>query len=69
MGADVVTMSAAPEILYACELGMDIAVIAAVTNLGTGIGSEPPDHERVLQTADSMCDSLGDILTAFVDQG
>lgn len=69
MGADVVTMSAAPEILYACELGMEIAVIAAVTNPGTGIGLEPPDHERVLRTADSMSGSLGDILTALVEQG
>jgi purine nucleoside phosphorylase len=65
MGADVVTMSAAPEILYACELGMEIAVIAAVTNPGTGIGLEPTDHRRVLQTADSMCGPLGDILISL----
>jgi purine-nucleoside phosphorylase len=67
IGADVATMSAAPETRYACELGMEIAVVAAITNPGTGIGAEPPDHGRVVQTAESMCGPLGDILTALLE--
>lgn len=67
IGADVATMSAAPETQYACELGMEIAVVAAITNPGTGIGTEPPDHGRVIETAESMCGPLGDVLVSLVE--
>jgi purine-nucleoside phosphorylase len=66
MGADVATMSAAPEVEFAGELGMEIAIVAAITNPGTGIGAEPPDHGRVLEEASAMCGALGDVLVELL---
>ena len=62
IGADVATMSAAPEVQFATDAGMEVAVVAAVTNLGTGIGPEPPDHSGILAAAASMSGPLGAIL-------
>lgn len=66
LGADVVTMSAAPEVQLAAALGMEVAAVAAVTNPGTGIGLEPPNHGRVLEAAAAMSRSLGDVLAELV---
>jgi purine nucleoside phosphorylase len=59
-------MSAAPEAQFALSVGMEVAIIAAVTNRGTGIGREPLDHSRVVDVAQSMCESLGDILIELI---
>ena len=67
-GADVATMSAAPEVQYAAELGMEIAIVAAITNRCTGIGSEPPDHVRVLEIAGTMCRVLEDMLSQVIEK-
>jgi purine nucleoside phosphorylase len=64
-GADVATMSAAPEAQYASELGMEIAMVVAVTNWCTGIGSESPDHHRVLEEAGRTCGALAALLLQF----
>jgi purine-nucleoside phosphorylase len=61
-GADVATMSAAAEVQYAVDLGMEIAVIAAVTNRCTGVGTDPPDHGQVLAIAATMCDAVAEVL-------
>jgi len=66
MDADVATMSAAPEAQFALSVGMEVAIIAAVTNRGTGIGRKPLDHSRVVDVAQSMCKSLGDILIELI---
>jgi purine-nucleoside phosphorylase len=61
-GVDVATMSAAPEVQFATDAGMEVALVAAVTNLGTGISPEPLDHGGVLAVAASMSGPLGAIL-------
>jgi inosine/guanosine/xanthosine phosphorylase family protein len=66
-GADVATMSAAPEVQFAGELGMKIAVVAAITNPCTGVGPEPPDHQSVLQVAQTMCGGLARLVTQLID--
>jgi inosine/guanosine/xanthosine phosphorylase family protein len=53
-GADVVTMSAAPEITAANECGMRVAALAAITNYATGLGDIAPDHADVLTSAQTM---------------
>ncbi len=66
-GADVVTMSAAPEIAAANECGMRVAALAAITNyatgLATGIGDAAPDHADVLSSAETMTRSLAEIVS------
>jgi purine nucleoside phosphorylase len=69
MDADVATMSAAPEAWYGISYGMEVAVIAAVTNRGTGIGHEPPEHALVVNRAELMCLPLGDILLELAGAG
>jgi purine nucleoside phosphorylase len=69
MGADVATMSAAPETRFGLLFGMEVAVVAAVTNRGTGIGHEPPEHALVVHRAESMCRPLGDILLELAGAG
>jgi purine-nucleoside phosphorylase len=66
MGADVATMSAGPEVQFARQLGLDIAVVAAVTNSGTGIGLDPPQHHKVLETADAMCGAIAAVVAQLV---
>lgn len=68
MGVDVVSMSAAPEVELAAEIGMDVAAVAAITNPGTGIGRGRPDHGRVLEVAAAMSGSLADVLAELVDR-
>lgn len=65
-GADVVTMSAAPEILLAGECGMRVAALAAVTNPATGIGHAAPDHAEVLSHAARMGRDLGRIVRELI---
>ena len=65
-GADLATMSAAPEIAAAGENGLRVACIGAITNPGTGIGKAAPGHGAVLTTAEAMAPALGRILTELV---
>ena len=49
LGADLVGMSTVPEVLAARHMGVRCLAISCVTNLATGISSEPIDHQRVLE--------------------
>ncbi|MGD8412787.1 MAG: hypothetical protein PVF33_01060 [Candidatus Latescibacterota bacterium] len=66
MGVDVATMSAAPEVQFAAEAGMEIAIVAAITNRCTGVGLERPDHARVLDAAGGMCGALGRVVLQLI---
>jgi len=65
-GADLATMSAAPEIAVAAETGLRVACIGAITNPGTGIGNASVGHNRVLATAAEMAAPLGRIFSELV---
>jgi xanthosine phosphorylase len=65
-GASVVTMSAAPEIVFARDCGMRVAVLAAVTNHATGIGHAAPDHGDVLSRAGELGRKLGRIVRELI---
>ena len=65
-GADLVTMSAAPEMAVATETGLRVACIGAITNPGTGIGTATPGHDQVLATAMTMAPPLGRIFSELV---
>ncbi|MCH8568018.1 MAG: purine-nucleoside phosphorylase [Balneolales bacterium] len=54
MGADVVGMSTAPEMLEATRLGIrHIVGISLVTNMATGVSQVKLDHSEVKETAES----------------
>ncbi len=69
MGADVATMSSAPELFYAAGYGLELAVIAVVTNNAAagGVHAGQTDHRRVLAVATATCGALGDILEKLLE--
>ena len=64
VGADLASMSAAPEILFANERGIRVAALGVLTNPATGIGGTRPNHDEVLAQALEASDRLA----AFVAQ-
>jgi purine-nucleoside phosphorylase len=50
-GTSLVSMSGAPEIQFASELGISVAMIALVTNWAAGISPAPLAHDEVLAAA------------------
>ena len=49
LGADLVGMSTAPEVLAARHMGIRCLALSCVTNAAAGVVPEPIDHERVLE--------------------
>ncbi|HMD32683.1 MAG TPA: purine-nucleoside phosphorylase [Candidatus Acidoferrales bacterium] len=50
LGADLVGMSTAPEVIVARQMGIEVLGISCVTNLAAGILDQPITHEEVLET-------------------
>lgn len=51
IGADAVGMSTVPEIVSAAQLGMRVAALSLISNLGTGLGKGKLSHAEVTETA------------------
>ncbi len=66
IGADVATMSAAPEIRAARRRGLRVAAVAVVTNPATGVGGQAPRHDAVLETAREAAGALADLVADLV---
>ena len=49
LGADLVGMSTAPEVLAARHMGIRCLALSCVTNAAAGVLPEPIDHEQVLE--------------------
>jgi len=54
IGADVVSMSAVPEVIVANQRGMRVLGISCITNLVTGQSQNKLAHSEVLQTAERV---------------
>jgi purine-nucleoside phosphorylase len=50
IGADVVGMSTAAEVIAAAHMGIKVLAISCVTNMAAGILDQPINHEEVLET-------------------
>lgn len=64
-GAVVVTMSGAPEIETANQLGIAVAMIAVATNWASGISDVRLRHEDVLEAARSAARSVRQLIVEF----
>ena len=66
MGADAVGMSTVPELITARARGIRCFGVSCLTNYAAGIGSQPLDHEEVIQTTERVADQFQDLVTAAV---
>lgn len=67
IGASLVSMSGAPETVAANELGMQVAMIAVVTNWAAGISTVPLAHDDVLASGRAVTADLRRLITQFVE--
>ncbi len=65
LGADVVSMSMAPEVILARRLGVNVAAIGAVTHYGAGFQGGAPSHDQTLRQAHAAAIGLKRLLRAF----
>jgi purine-nucleoside phosphorylase len=66
LGADLVGMSTAPEVLAARHMGMRCLALSCVTNMAAGVLPEPIDHERVLEIGAAVAGTLTALLEELV---
>jgi purine-nucleoside phosphorylase len=65
LGADVVGMSTAPEVIVAAHAGMDVLAISLVTNQALPDGS-PANHEEVMEAGEAARPRFGGLLKGIV---
>jgi purine-nucleoside phosphorylase len=65
MGADIVTMSAVPEINYAVGLGIRVAALSLVTNLASGLSPGRLKHDEVLTAGHKASSDLKHVIMHF----
>ena len=66
IGADAVGMSTVPEVIQARHLGMEVLGLSTITNLAAGMGTEPLDHEEVLDMGQKVGENLKKLICAIV---
>lgn len=66
MGADVVGMSTAPEMLEAVKQGMDCIGISLVTNMATGVNPGKLDHSEVKETAETRKEDFARLVIEII---
>jgi len=68
LGGHVVGMSVVPETLAAVHAGMEVLVIAVVSNSGTGLTDEAPAHDQVTAVVGRSAGRLGALIEGVVQQ-
>jgi purine-nucleoside phosphorylase len=66
LGGQLVGMSTTLEAIAAREAGMEVLGMSLVTNLAAGIGSEPLNHEEVLEAGRAAAERMGSLLSQVV---
>ena len=69
LGAQVVGMSSALEMIEGRALGMEVDLISVVANLGTGLSSNPLTHEEVCQTMEASETKIVQVAHQWLKQG
>lgn len=68
LGADLVGMSTVPEVILARRLGLTVAAVSAVTNMGAGLHGGDPSHDETKAMAPLAAAALGRLLAAFLPE-
>ncbi len=66
LGADAVGMSTVPEVIAAKALGMRVAGVSCITNVGSGLSLAPLDHAEVLAVGREASARFRALVTEFV---
>lgn len=65
LGASVVGMSTVPETIALQHMGVRVVGISVVSNLASGVGTEPLDHSEVKEVANEAGPRLLDLVEGF----
>ncbi|MBM3745946.1 MAG: purine-nucleoside phosphorylase [Acidobacteria bacterium] len=66
VGADLVGMSTAPEVIAANHMGVEVVALACVTNMAAGILPQKLSHVEVLETGEMVRETLVRFLKALL---
>jgi purine-nucleoside phosphorylase len=66
IGADLVGMSTAAEVIVARQMGVKVLAISCVTNMAAGILDQPINHEEVLETGERVKGQFIALLRAVI---
>jgi len=66
LGADLVGMSTAPEVIMARFLGIRVAAMSIVTNYAAGTGTETLSHEHTMRNAALALEDVRKLLISFL---
>jgi purine-nucleoside phosphorylase len=66
IGADLVGMSTAAEVIAARHMGIDVLAISCVTNMAAGILDQPLSHAEVMETGERVKSTFEALLRAVL---
>jgi len=66
LGADLVGMSTAPEVILARRMGLSCAAVSVVTNFAAGLAGGDPSHDETQETARLAADRFQRLLRGFI---
>lgn len=66
LGADAVGMSTVPEVILARFLGLKVAAVSVITNMGAGLSSEAISHEHTKAMAPLGAEKLERVLRRYL---
>lgn len=68
IGGDAVGMSTVPEVIVAAQKNIRTLGISCISNLAAGLSSKPLTHEEVKETAESIKETFGTLVTEIIQR-